>query len=474
MGPRRARLTDPHRGALKTALRATLVVPALFAVCTLVLDNRVMTLFAAFGSVVMVGLVGFDGPRRSRLAAYLGLAVTGVVLTVIGTPVSSNPALAAATTAVVVFVVLFCGIANHYVAAGGSAALMVFVIAVMIPAPVSAIPDRLAGLTLAAAAAIPVALFLWPARPHDRVRARAVQACRALAGCVAAGASADPDRGAAARDEARQRVDELRDELVSATYRPSGATGRTAALARLVADTEWIVPFLPVPSAPAAGRGLPGEPTAELGAAVAQVLDAGAATLEGGPDRPDLDRLARARAAVWETLDDLVGSPAATAGDDDALAAAVDEAFRLRLLSYGTAHIGVHCLMASGLAAPDPDRVAGFDTTGAPPEGPDGGAGPGSLRPALAAARREAASHLTTRSVWFRNSVRAAAALSVAVLVAQLAEVQHGFWVALGTLAVLRSSVSGTATNVAWAMAGTVAGIAVGGARSTSSVATTR
>ena len=46
------------------------------------------------------------------------------------------------------------------------------------------------------------------------------------------------------------------------------------------------------------------------------------------------------------------------------------------------------------------------------------------------------------RSVWFINSLRGSLALAAAVAVADLATVQHGFWVVLGTLSVLRTNAS--------------------------------
>jgi len=66
--------------------------------------------------------------------------------------------------------------------------------------------------------------------------------------------------------------------------------------------------------------------------------------------------------------------------------------------------------------------------------------------------------------VWFRSSLRGAVALAAAVLVADLADVQHGFWVVLGTLSVLRTNAAATGATVLRALAGTVIGFAVGAA----------
>ena len=65
--------------------------------------------------------------------------------------------------------------------------------------------------------------------------------------------------------------------------------------------------------------------------------------------------------------------------------------------------------------------------------------------------------------MWLHNSVRGAAGLALAVLVANETGVQHSFWVVLGTLSVLRSNALNTGQNVVRGLLGTVAGFVVGG-----------
>ena len=73
-------------------------------------------------------------------------------------------------------------------------------------------------------------------------------------------------------------------------------------------------------------------------------------------------------------------------------------------------------------------------------------------------------SHLSFRSVWFRNAVRGAAGLALAVAVVEVTDVQHGFWVVLGTLSVLRSNALGTGATALRAVGGTAVGFVVGSA----------
>ncbi len=66
--------------------------------------------------------------------------------------------------------------------------------------------------------------------------------------------------------------------------------------------------------------------------------------------------------------------------------------------------------------------------------------------------------------MWFRNSLRGAIGLALAVAVVEITDVQHGFWVVLGTLSVLRSNALGTGSTAVRAIGGTALGFCVGAA----------
>jgi uncharacterized membrane protein YccC len=66
--------------------------------------------------------------------------------------------------------------------------------------------------------------------------------------------------------------------------------------------------------------------------------------------------------------------------------------------------------------------------------------------------------------VWFINSLRGSLALAAAVAVADLTTVQHGFWVVLGTLSVLRTNASATGATALRALLGTLFGFVIGAA----------
>ncbi len=432
---------DPERTSLKNAARAAIVMPSVFAFTDNVIGQPQTTVFSAFGSFSMLVLADFEGPPRSRLKSYLALAGVGAALISLGTVCSRSPIAAAAVMAVVGFTILFSGLINRYLAAGSFAALLSLILAVNIPAPPSAIPDRLEGWALASAAAIAAVMLLWPRRARPALRPAAARVCDAIADLLQSeidGETSLTDRVS----EVREAIASLRQRFVAAPYRPTGATGATKALAFVVEELEWLrsIVLQQARSRPDICR----EENYEALTAATAVIRACAARLRGGDERPDLDRLMRAREAGMEALiRDLRDLPGER--DDDVLVSAVEPSFRIRALCYATWEVGVNVLLATGADAPEADW--------------------GPLRHASAPREvaRLLADHARLRSVWFRNSVRGAAALTIAVYVAQRASLQHAFWVVLGTLSVLRSNALGTGSTILQAVAGTAVGVVIGG-----------
>jgi uncharacterized membrane protein YccC len=439
----RPQVADPGLRALRSAARAGIVMPAMFAIALLVIGNPQTATFAAFGSFAMLVLVDFSGPPRSRFGAYLSLGLVGAAEVVVGTLCSRNAWLAAAAMAVAGFAILFSGVINGYFAAGGTAALLAFVLPVSIPAPLSDIGWRLAGWGLAAGAATCAVMLIWPPRRSGTLRGDAASACRALADLADSVCFADLQAAGTPADAAAAAVDGVRKQLESAPHRPTGPTREAGALAALIDELGWLLDSLRAAARlPAAGL-CQGE-NAEAMAAAAAVLRASAARLTGAGALPDTGRLARAQEAVARELTERVAQ-LPPVPDDAAVEALLGRSFRTRAVCYGTQQVAAYALVASGAAAPSPDS-------------------PAPVPPAVLAVRQLAAEHASARSVSLRNSVRGAVGLAIAVFIAQRSGLQHSFWVVLGTLSVLRSNALGTGKSILGALAGTAAGIVVGGA----------
>ena len=128
-------------------------------------------------------------------------------------------------------------------------------------------------------------------------------------------------------------------------------------------------------------------------------------------------------------------------GQPGGIASSLDPSFRARAMGIATEMMADAALESAGAQAVGDRRL-----------GPPG-------QPPSSSFWRRLISHLSIRSVWFRNAVRGGAGLAGAVAVVEFTNVEHGFWVVLGTLSVLRSNALGT---------GATALRAVGGRRSVS------
>ncbi len=439
-------ISDPGHFALKNAIRAAIVAPAVFAFGLEVLDSPALALFAGFGSLALIVFVDFGGARQARLTAFVALVLGSAVLVVAGTLCSQTTWLAVAAMAVVGFAVLFAGVFNGYLAAAQLAAILAFVLAAMVPADPGAIPARLAGWGLGSAAALTAIFLLWPRRPRDQLRARAAAAVAELAALLEASAEGgEEERLAALAADANAAVAAAHAAFVATPRRPSGIGGRSAALGRLIDDLEWFDAAAREQPAAAEAKGVCAGERAQIEAAVPSALTIAAERLradhagDGGAELRALDEAHDAIGAAF--LAEIAAGPDR---DEAELSAELNEVYRLRALAYGALQIGRHAIQASGgVAPPDPSLA------------PEAGR--------LRRARRIAASHASMRSVWLRNSLRGAAGLALAVLVARVADTQNGFWVVLGTMSVLRSSALATGATVVEAIAGTVVGILVGG-----------
>jgi uncharacterized membrane protein YccC len=432
----------PDLAALKSAARAAIVIPAVFALTDKVIQQPQTSLVAAFGSFALLVLVEFGGPPRTRLLAYLGLAAAGAAYITLGTLCSRNEWLAAGAMAVVGFVTLLSGAINGYFAAASTGALLTFVLPVTLPAPNSAIPDRLEGWALASGFGICAVMLLWPPRRRTDLRRAAASTLSSVAELLEVGR----DEPAELATRAREEVDGLGRRLRGTQHRPTGPAGPMAALASLPDELDWLLSFL-APSAELPALDLVCAEDEEALAAAAALVRASAGRLEGRQEPLDFARLVSARDAVARALVRRLPELPTDIPEGE-MPRALESPFRIRAVTYSTRQVGGYALLATGAVAPELDRS---DV-----------AHPQPARAALEATEQLALEHASPRSVWFQNSVRGAAGLAIAVFIAQRTGLQHGFWVVLGTLSVLRSNALGTGWSVVSALAGTAVGIVIG------------
>ena len=462
------RAKDPDFLAFKRSIRAAVVMPSVFGLTHLLFSDPQVSLFGAFGSFALLLLVEFPGRPRTRLTSYAALFLVGSCFITVGTVVSTHEVAAITVMGVVAFCVLFGGIVSPQAASASTAALLTFVLPVAVAQPATEVGPRLLGWLVAGAFCIPACMLVWPTPWHDDLRRRlstTLSAVSRLAQSVTEHRP-DPDVHAAVASELSQ----LRSQFASTPYQPTGTAAGAVAVAKLVGRVEWVAS-----NAALVGAGAPradGSPARPVVGAVAETLRLCASLVCDGDGHPvddpglvqavqesteRLDRLIEAdldeevSMLIEPGADDGAAEGQSRAGSGDSAdrgepASSLDPTFRARALGIATGLVADAAVEAAGVHAVTDRRL--------------GDAADVRLRSSWS----RLASHLSIRSVWFRNAVRGAAGLALAVAVVEVTNVEHGFWVVLGTLSVLRSNALGTGATALRAVGGTALGFVVGSA----------
>jgi hypothetical protein len=470
---------DPGYTALRRAGRAAILMPALFALADKVIANPDISYFVAFGSFAMLLLVDFSGSRWDRVRAQSLLGLSCGVMICFGTLLSRSTPLATIGMFLAGFLVLFSGIVSSVIASATTPLLLAFILPVTVPAPVSQIPDRVAGWGIAAAVSVVAVAVLWPSAVAYPIEGRAIDACRAIAMRIRSevawllgdGGEESENAYRDARGESEARIAALDKLFLATPYRPTGLSTKARAEIRLVDELRWLSAVV-LRSGPRGRSAAPPDGAiCDVKLAAAEVLERAAAALDPRQEstsEPEgqLDAAReRLRAALQQLADYTTSQPieqfrgetigAAGAGSGRASAAtvvsALDPSFRAQELAYVTDQIASNVDFAVAASRRTWwERLIGRQPTG--------------FTGTLTAAKERALAHAVPSSSWLRNSLRGAMGLALAVLVADLTSVQHGFWVVFGTLAVLRSNALSTGENVARALIGTAIGFIIGGA----------
>jgi uncharacterized membrane protein YccC len=442
-------------------------MPSVFGLTHLLFSSPQVSLFGAFGSFALLLLVDFPGRPRARLVSYVALFFVGGCFVALGTVVSTNKVASVAAMAAVGFAVLLAGIVSPQAATASTAAIVTFVLPVAVAQPAAAIGPRLVGWALAGAFCIPACMLVWPTPWHDNLRRRLSATVSALGQLAAARAERRLDHEAQAA--VKSELSLLRDQFAGTPYPPTGTAAGAVALAKLVGRVEWVAGNAALLPNEAASLEL--SRVRAVIAAVAETLRLSALLICDGKAHPvDDPALVQTLQESARRLDQLIvteidvevstlidpdaspvtkalggGTGPETIGHRGGIAFSLDPSFHARALGIATNMVADAALEAAGAQ---------------PVGGGPGDAGEGS---SLLVGRR-LASHLSFRSVWFRNAVRGAAGLALAVGVVEVTDVEHGFWVVLGTLSVLRSNALGTGATALRAIGGTAVGVVVGSA----------
>jgi len=285
------------------------VLPLAFAFGLHGLADPQFALFAAFGSFSTLAMADFVGPHRSRFVAYLVLMLLGSVMIVIGTALSNTLWQAVVAMAVIGAALQFSAALGGQFALGNNTAILMFVLAVMVPAGSDAVPGRLGGWIVACACAAMATALLWPRHERRDLYLRLVEAVRALA--AIARTAATGDRPGRYVDDAKAAIDRAIAAHGMLGFRPIGPINHQRALLGLFDDLSQGWRF--AAAMPAGPR--MSDDDRGLAVAIATTLDAVADVLEGCVDGrpgvpPDLQALTNVQQAfAVAPVASLVGGP---------------------------------------------------------------------------------------------------------------------------------------------------------------------
>ncbi|MGR6319435.1 FUSC family protein [Micromonospora soli] len=441
----RLRRRDPGYRLIRRAARLTLVASLSFYVCRYGLGNRTLATYALFGTVAMGSFAQLPGPAAVRARTLLAAVPVAWFLTAVGTVLAVRTWAATVGMLVIGFAVAFAGVGGPRLVGLANALQLFYILACFPPYQPDTLPARLAGVTLGIVLVALAEVTLWRDPPPVTFAQRLAEAADGLADFLETTAAVlvkQPGaEQAATRRHARavELVEQLRMRHLAVTARPTSAGRR---------DRAWrdaataVTEVLTVAESLAAQPGTSGSGGADLPGTLrgcaASLRRSGDIAVRRA-DAPAADELGAGESFVQRR------APAGRAEDPaglraDALARTLVEQVRV-------------CATAVRVAA------------GRPAPGP-AGAGPDQFwyarRSALSLYWLQLRAHLTPRSVYLEGAVRLAVALAAARAIAGTINLQHGFWVLLATLSLMRASAADTRTTLCPALVGTLVGGAAG------------
>ncbi len=431
---------DPDHVALRRGIRAAIALPAALAVAMFVLQDTDGSLFAVLGTVGLLVSADFAGGPRQRLAAYATTGAVGAVVLVIGWAASWNTWVAVVVTFVVTFALGISAFLRGSVAVGTPAIMLIFVVSITVDADPGTLGQYQLGWWCAVVICTVTALVVLPRDSQSTPRRSLAEAFDAAADAAHATWVADPSTSAsAAIDAFNAKMDALDNQYAGERPRLPGLTAHDQALELLGSHLDNARVLLAAGSG-ARRDGLPVEHD-RLGEQVANTLRALATAMRDPSSMPSGQPIDVARGELRERLDAWVVESASSGRSPTELALLLSEQNPLRMSAVLVEQMTQVARIANR---------GTLETLERQPPIP------------IRDWRRVLRSQLNLRSPWTHNALRTALGLTIAVLVVDVVGVDHGFWVLLGTISVLRFDAAST-RKLAWrAIPATAVGAVVG------------
>lgn len=426
-------LRTPQNPFVRSGIRVAIGMLIADLICAYVLDNDAATLFTSFAVMIMLYFLDFEGSARGRLQAYAAASAVGILAVTIGTLAAPITWVAIAVTLPVSFSFAYSRVLKGFIARSAVGLQLAFILPIMIPAKPSELGVYIGGWLLGCVIAILVALTVLPRQRLSLTRHALAAWCTAAAHLTrlfAQGVTTGEGRAGL-----QQSFQSLRDLFVGTPSRPGALTPRLRALLQMGqyanASTNLAL---------AVGPLSPDSHVSVLASASADTLDHASEIVAGraitkSPTNIDALRHTDLMEAQKWCAEGLAKDPVDTLDD-------LRAHYPIRMIAILANVMQWLALRSRGQQSVTPEL----------------GAFPASTPLELLRM------NLTFSSPWFRNALRTGVGAAVAVGIANVMGLQHGFWVVLSTISILQLSFTSPQTGrLALRTAiGTLAGVGVG------------
>ncbi|WP_329103398.1 FUSC family protein [Micromonospora sp. NBC_01699] len=460
---------DPGYRTIRRAVRLTLIGVFVFYGGIYLVGSITMALYAVFTVFAVGVLAHLPVTPWERARVLLAALPVAWVLVVFGTVLAAHIWAAVAGMLVVGFGVTFLGVGGPRLAGVAAGLQLFYILSSFGPYAPDTLGERLGGVTASTLLLVLAELVLWPDRVTlVRYPQRLASAAHAVASFLDVLADVLSDRVDPGPEPARrqalagQAVNRLTFEELPATERPTSACRRDRAMRdaavalrealdfaeRLAVDTA--VPGASAPTGSPPPPGVPGTPDSDLDRLLRRGADqirAAGRTFVGEGEPIGAGEPLR----LHRTIEEIRARPRGESAQEPGLSRLWLDAIVLRVVEQAPI-LATAARITARLPVGDLTRLPGQ------PHRPFEYA----HRPVIALYWERLRVHLTPRSVHFQGAARIALALSAARVVAGYLNLQHGFWVLLATLTLLRTSAADTRTTLGPAVIGTVCGAAAG------------
>jgi uncharacterized membrane protein YccC len=436
-GPAWLARRDPGLFKLRRAVRVATVASVGFYTCRYGLGNPQLAVYALFTAFALGALSKLPGPRRRRTATLLWSLPVAAGLVTLGSLAAVNLPVATAAMVVFGFLISFAGVGGPRAVGLSGGMQLMFILPDFPPYAPALLPSRLGGVAIAIGLLILAESWLWPDPPPVTVEERLAVACQALGALLAGDGTARRAEPAAAAGRAAVGI---QPQNLPPLSRPASAGRRDRGLSHACAMLRYALA--------GTGRLLADPPppawTARLLDTAGQTATATAVALREGP----LPQTAGLAGLIAEVQREQRREPRRPPS-------AYVHAVNLSLVISDAVWA-----MATAVRVARGGTIEGDHESGETifRRFPYAYGGP------IRRYWRQFAVHLTPQSVYFQQAVRVAVALGAGRLLAGVLHLQHGFWVLLATLTLLRTRAVDTRVALRPAAVGTIAGaVAAGG-----------